>query len=50
MTVACNIFSDDSDVEIVREEKNEDLDIIFVSETIHVKEEDKPTSTTDFFK
>ena len=48
MTVACNIFSDDSDVEIVREEKNEDLDIIFVSETIHVKEEDKPTSTTDF--
>lgn len=36
--------NDDSDVEILREDKNEDLDIIFVSETIHVKEEEKPAS------
>ncbi|XP_063397891.1 uncharacterized protein LOC134682909 [Mytilus trossulus] len=34
----------DSDVEILREERNEDLDIIFVSETIHVKEEEKPSA------
>ncbi|CAC5409733.1 unnamed protein product [Mytilus coruscus] len=36
--------NDDSDVEILREERNEDLDIIFVSETIHVKEEEKPSA------
>lgn len=35
------LITDDSDVEILHEEKNADLDIIFVSETIHVKDEDK---------